>query len=99
MGAENPKTIKYAPWEIETMGKPGRKKAKEYDVVIEQDENGVYVAHVPELPGCHTQGNSIEEVTKNASEAIELYLEHTKNRVENPMKFIGVKKVPAAASA
>lgn len=76
MGAGSPETIKYSPWEIETMDKAGRKKAKEYDVVIEQDENGVYVAHVPELPGCHTQGNSIEEVTKNASEAIELYLEH-----------------------
>lgn len=53
-----------------------KKKILGYGVVIEQDENGVYIAHVPELPGCHTQGKSAEEALKNASEAIKLCLEH-----------------------
>ncbi len=101
MEKDNPETIKYTNWGIETVDKQGRKKVKEYDVIIEQDENGVYVAYVPELPGCHTQGDSIKEVLEHASEAIELYLEHSKNKVENPMKFVSVKKVsvPRAASA
>lgn len=41
--------------------------------VIEKDDEGFY-AHCPELPGCQTQGDSIEEAVKNLREAIELYL-------------------------
>ncbi len=43
-------------------------------VVIEQDKNGFY-AYCPELQGCHTQGDSLEEVLKNIRESVELYLE------------------------
>lgn len=70
-----------------------RTKVHEYDVIIEQDENKVYVAHVPELPGCHTEGDSIEEVMANIKEAIELYLEYTHDKVENAMTFVAVKKI------
>ncbi|QJA05387.1 type II toxin-antitoxin system HicB family antitoxin [Thermosulfurimonas marina] len=43
-------------------------------VVIEKDEFGYY-AYCPELKGCHSQGDTLEEVLKNIKEAIELYLE------------------------
>ncbi len=43
-------------------------------VVIEKDEHGYY-AYCPELEGCQTQGDSLEEVLSNIKEAIELYLE------------------------
>lgn len=43
-------------------------------VVIEKDEHGYY-AYSPELEGCHTQGDSLEEVMVNIKEAIELYME------------------------
>lgn len=43
-------------------------------VVIEKDEHGYY-AYCPELEGCQTQGESLEEVIGNVREAIELYLE------------------------
>jgi predicted RNase H-like HicB family nuclease len=43
-------------------------------VIIEKDEHGHY-AYCPELEGCQTQGDSIEEVLANIKEAIELYLE------------------------
>ncbi len=43
-------------------------------VIIEKDEHGYY-AYCPELEGCQTQGDSLEEVLKNIKEAIELYLE------------------------
>ena len=51
------------------------KKVYEFDVVILEDETGGYVAFVPALPGCHTQGDSLDEVLRNVREAIELYLE------------------------
>ena len=43
-------------------------------VVIEKDEYGYY-AYSPKLEGCQTQGDSLEEVSSNIKEAIELYLE------------------------
>ena len=43
--------------------------------VIEKDEHGYY-AYCPELEGCHTQGDTLEEVMANIKEAIELYLEN-----------------------
>ena len=43
-------------------------------VVIEHDDHGYY-AWCPELPGCHTQGDTLEEAMNNAREAIEVYLE------------------------
>lgn len=42
-------------------------------IVIEKDEGGYY-AYCPELEGCHSQGDSLEEVITNIREAIELYL-------------------------
>lgn len=47
----------------------------EFKVIIEQDENGWYVASVPELPGCYTQGKTLEQVRKRIKEVIELVLE------------------------
>ena len=46
-----------------------------YRVLIEQDEDGVFVAEVPALPGCISQGQTRSEVLKNIQEAIEVYLE------------------------
>jgi predicted RNase H-like HicB family nuclease len=47
----------------------------ELDVVIEQDEDGMFIADVPVLPGCHTQGRTREEAMANLRDAIGLYLE------------------------
>ena len=46
-----------------------------YRVLIEQDEDGVFVAQVPALPGCVTQGATRPEALANAREAIAAYLE------------------------
>ncbi len=46
-----------------------------YRVLIEQDEDGVFVAQVPSLPGCLSQGKTRKEVLLNIQEAIIVYLE------------------------
>lgn len=46
-----------------------------YRVLIEQDEDGAFVAEVPALPGCISEGHSREEAVKNIREAISLYIE------------------------
>lgn len=44
----------------------------QFKVLIEQDENGLYVASVPKLPGYYTQGKTLEQVRVRIKEAIEL---------------------------
>ena len=66
---------------------------KEFSIVIEQDEDGYYNSSVPELPGCHTQAKSLDELNKRIIEAIELYLEVDKERTNKAIKFIGFQKV------
>ena len=48
---------------------------KAFDVIIERDEDGYYVASVPQLPGCHTQARSLRTLMKRLREAVELWLE------------------------
>ena len=50
------------------------KKKYSYPVIYEAEEGG-YIAYVPSLPGCHSQGDTLEEAETNITEAIELYLE------------------------
>lgn len=46
-----------------------------YRVLIDQDEDGIYVAEVPSLPGCISQGRSRQQAIENIKEAIAAYLE------------------------
>jgi predicted RNase H-like HicB family nuclease len=65
----------------------------EFNVVIERDAEGYYVATVPDLRGCHTQARSLDKLLSRIREAIELCLE-----VEDPgrttsSEFVGVQRV------
>jgi predicted RNase H-like HicB family nuclease len=65
---------------------------KEFTMVIEQDEDGIYVASVPELEGCHTQAKTLDELRERMREAIELYLEVESDRIhEMPLNFVGIQ--------
>ena len=66
---------------------------KEYYMLIERDQAGWYVGSIPELPGCHTQGRSVEELTVRMREAIELYLEENDAVMLPTSEFIGVHRV------
>jgi predicted RNase H-like HicB family nuclease len=46
-----------------------------YRILLEQDEEGVFVAQVPSLPGCLSQGRTRKEALENIQEAISVYLE------------------------
>jgi len=48
---------------------------RQFDVVIERDEEGMYVASVPQLPGCHTDASSLDELMVEIHEAIALCLQ------------------------
>ena len=53
-----------------------------YRIIIEQDEDGFFVAECPSLPGCVSQGKSREEAVKNIKEAIRGYLESLEKHKE-----------------
>ena len=50
-------------------------KGKEFYVVIERDEDGVYIGEVPQLQACYSQGDTIDELMINMREVIEMCLE------------------------
>ncbi len=64
---------------------------KEFNVIIERDEDGYYVASVPELQGCHTQAKSLDKLMERIREAIELCLEVEPDLPSN--QFIGVQRI------
>ena len=57
------------------MLKKSKLKVMKFKVLVEKDENGYYVADVPELQGCHTQAKDKKELMKRVKEVIELCLE------------------------
>ena len=67
-----------------------------FDVVIERDEEGYYVASVPKIPACHTQARSLDEVMQRIREAIELCLE-VEGAPEQTLEFIGIQRITIAA--
>ena len=70
----------------------------EYNVIIEKDEDGWYVARVSEIQGCYTQGKTIQQVLERIKEAIEVCLEADGKEVIRPMKFIGIQRVEVATN-
>jgi antitoxin HicB len=82
--------------------KHGDAKDISFSVFYEEDPEGGYVALVPALPGCHTQGESLEEAEANVKEAIALYLEslaaHGEPILEEHRSFQGRVTVPVSVS-
>jgi len=67
----------------------------EFDVVILEDETDGYIAFVPALPGCHTQGDALEELMENIKEAIELHMETLTEEEKKDIlrqKVVGITK-------
>jgi predicted RNase H-like HicB family nuclease len=70
---------------------------RQFDVVIERDEEGYYIASVPQMPACHTQARSLDEVTERIREAIELCLEVEGEPEPPTLEFVGIQRVTIAA--
>jgi predicted RNase H-like HicB family nuclease len=74
-------------------------KAKHvFQVIIEQDEAGYYVAECPALRACYTQGRTYEEVMANIKDVIALCLEKNKKEgIPKQAEIIGVRRVEVSA--
>lgn len=69
---------------------------RQFDVVVERDAEGFFVASVPAFPGCHTQAKSLDELMERIREAITLCLEVQGHDVED-LEFVGVQRVTVEA--
>lgn len=66
--------------------------SREFNVIIERDLDGYFVASVPNLPGCHTQAKSLDELMERIREAILLCLEVHAQSIDS-LEFIGLQRV------
>lgn len=65
-----------------------------FTVLIEQDEDGTYIAKVPDIPGCYTQGKTVEQAMKRVEEAVRVCIESDEEMdAFTPMKFIGLQNL------
>jgi predicted RNase H-like HicB family nuclease len=58
-----------------------------FAVAVEKDEEGFYVAFIQELPGCHTQAKTIDELLTRLKEAVEVYLEECGRESKESIEF------------
>jgi predicted RNase H-like HicB family nuclease len=70
--------------------------AREFDVIVERDDDGMYVASVPALRGCHTQAKSLDKLMSRVREAMELCLE-VEDEPTGDLEFVGVQRVRISA--
>ena len=79
-------------------------RRRQFKIIIEQDEDGFFVAHVPALPGCYTQAQTLPDLSKRVREAISLCLDVAKKDASYRRRivqfgyepsFIGVDSVTA----
>ncbi len=64
---------------------------KNYTVYIEQDEDGVFVGSVPSIPGCYTQGNTIDELLVSLKEVVTLCVRNQDQSEQS--RFVGVQNI------
>ena len=65
---------------------------KKYTIIVEKDEEGWLVSEVVELPGCHTQAKTMNQLLERTKEAIQAYLKGAK-KSEISEEFIGVQQI------
>jgi predicted RNase H-like HicB family nuclease len=66
--------------------------SREFLVVIERDEDGIYIGEVPQLRACYSQGETIDELMQNMREVIEMCLEELSEET-TASEFIGVQRL------
>ena len=76
-----------------------KRKTKHYPVLIEQDEDNMYIVSCPSFKGCHSYGETIDEAMDNIREAIELCLEEEQDNYNKINRFIGFREMQIQATA
>ena len=65
---------------------------KQFYVIIEQDEDGMYIGEVPQLKACYSQGKTLDELLSNIREVIEICLEEMEEETKLS-QFVGIQTI------
>lgn len=68
------------------------KPKRKFTVLIEQDEDGYYVATVPALRGCHTQAKTLDTLMKRVREVVQLCLQENDSN-SAPLELIAIQQI------
>ena len=74
-----------------TTGKMNQSKKLHLPILIEQDENGVFIVSCPTFKGCHSYGKTVEEGMENIKEVIEMCLQE--DQQESLNRFVGFREM------
>ncbi len=70
---------------------PAKKPSYHFPVLLEQDEDGIYIVSCPSFKGCHSYGKTVEEAMNNIREVIQMCLEEEQPDQSN--RFIGFREI------
>ena len=65
---------------------------RQFYVIIEQDEDGMYIGEVPQLKACYSQGKTLDELLSNIREVIEICLEEMEEETKLS-QFVGIQTI------
>jgi predicted RNase H-like HicB family nuclease len=74
------------------MGKT-KNKILHLPILVEQDEDNIYIVSCPVFKGCHSYGNTIDEALANIREVIDMCIEEEKEKVSGINRFVGFREI------
>jgi predicted RNase H-like HicB family nuclease len=72
---------------------PVKDKILHLPILIEQDEDNIYIVSCPVFKGCHSYGKTIEEALQNIREVVEMCLEEDKENISEINRFVGFREM------
>ena len=76
-----------------------KKKILHLPILVEQDEDNVYIVSCPVFRSCHSYGKTIDEALENIKEVIDICLEEEKDKVSEINRFIGFREMQVTIKA
>jgi predicted RNase H-like HicB family nuclease len=86
--------MKRMPTQVSSVLMVKKQVPRDYTMTVVRDEQGWLVSDVVELPGCHTQAKTLDELIKRTKEAIQGYVKAGEFE-DVPLEFIGVHRISA----
>jgi len=62
-------------------------------ILVEQDEDNIYIVSCPVFSGCHSYGNTIDEALANIQEVIDIFVEEEKEKIKEINRFVGFREI------
>lgn len=77
----------------------GKNKIMHLPILVEQDEDNIYIVSCPVFKGCHSYGKTIDEALENIREVIDMCMEEEKDKVPEINRFVGFREMQVSLKA